>query len=70
MVKMKDTNIILSKVCKAKGKQSGNNNKQVNQKWSNKRCPKQNNDDKYAWKKVTSKKINNETISMNDKAYN
>ena len=49
---MKDANLKLAKVFKEKGIPKGKTNKQVGQKGNKKNPPKQNNDKKYAWKKV------------------
>ena len=59
---MKDTNIKLEKVLKSNGTPKVRINKHVNQKGNKKNPQKQNNDDKYVWKKVPPKQGEKETI--------
>ena len=67
---MKDTKLKLAKVFNDKGKPKGNTNKQVNPKGNNKNPPKHHNENKYAWKKVPTKKVKIETKHMYGKNYN
>ena len=66
---MKDANIKLAKVFKARGTPKENTNNQVNQKGNKKQAPKQKNYNKFDWKKVPPKQGKKDMKTINDKTY-